>query len=218
MADKEVPVIIPSVLPKEKLDSLINLIWKTAGYPHWIIPICGQASAAVNRNKGLDEAGSAEMVVMLDDDVEPINHGWFRILINALSRHNVLMVSAQLYKPGGGYAYMTGLQDWGGLCKESGETVVPTKRLLTACCAFKPLGGRFDEGYIGSGFEDVDISNQLSQRDTNGLFIVCHDAHVIHRNEQREQGGENWTKNKALYESKWGRVETREELRRKFRI
>jgi hypothetical protein len=216
-----VPVIIPSLLPESKLLPLAEEIRSSAGYPHRVILSCSRSSAAVNRNLGLDLAAAAglstEVVVMLDDDIRPLTEGWLDLLMMDMSRTGILMVSAQLYKPGGGYAYMTGLDDWGGQPHHEGETVVPTKKLLTACCAFRPSGYRFDEGYVGSGFEDVDLCNQLSAADPSGAFLVCHDAHVIHYNEQREQRGENWEKNKALYESKWGRVETREEMRVKYR-
>lgn len=235
-----IPVIIPSILPLDQLAKLGQEIESTAGWPHKRIFCCSSGSASANRNCGLDCAGDAEMVVMLDDDVMPMNHGWLRILVEALSRPEVVMVSAQLYKPHEGYthgdspnnphipepsfghnlafAYMTGLQDWGGVPKDTGETIVPTKRLLTACVAFKPSGCRFDEGYIGSGFEDVDYCNQLAAARPDGLFLVCHDSQVVHFNEQREQRGDIWEKNKALYERKWGPVETREQLRRKFNV
>jgi hypothetical protein len=211
-----VKVIIPSIKSVESLTDLIANINETAGYPHSIIPSCGPHSASVNRNRMLFPED--ELVVMVDDDVILYAFNWLRILVEALKRPEVVMVSSQLYRANGSTAaYMTGLQDWGGLPKHSGETVVPTKRLLTACCAFKPMGCRFDEAYVGSGFEDVDYCNQLSALKPDGVFLICHDSKVIHLNEQRGQRGENWLKNKTHYESKWGPVESHEELIKRYK-
>lgn len=197
-----IPVIIPSISPVSTI--LIEEIVAAGGNP---IQIHSKSSAAINRNAGLAAVSNAEMVVMIDDDIKPMHRDWLKIMIGALSRPEVVMVSAQLYAANGErFGYMTGLQDWGGIPKDTGETVVPTKRLLTACCAFKPSGCKFDEGYVGSGFEDIDFCNQLAAARPDGIFLVCHDAHVIHFNEMREQRGINWVMNKARYEMKWGTI------------
>ncbi len=214
-----IDVIIPTQSRPELLQDLVERIKATADYPHRVVYTGKEVSAAANRNLGLLRSGG-DQVVMLDDDVTPLSLGWLQVIAEALARPEVVMVSAQLYdlpfegsyrRPG----YMTGLQDWGGVPKGSGETVVPTKRLLTACCAFKPCGLWFDEGYVGSGFEDTDYCNQLALARPDGVFLICHDAHVEHRNHQRNQTGQFWGHNKARYESKWGRIETPEELKRK---
>lgn len=202
-----VPVIIPSILAPVQLLELEQKLIETADYPCEVIKSCSLNSASINRNDGIHLAGNCEMIVMVDDDILPLNNDWLRILIETLSRPDVAMVSSQLYKADGVTpAYMTGLQDCDLLPKDVGITEVPTKRLLTACCAFKPNGCLFDETYVGSGFEDIDYCNQLAAKRPNDLFLICHDSHVIHYNEQRQQRGSNWTRNKNHYESKWGKV------------
>ena len=198
------PVIIPTRSGPDRLARLVEQIAATAGHPHRIVYTgLSTGSEAAIRNLGLSFAG-ADVVAMVDDDVAFDSVGWLRVLAEALARPEVVMVSAQLFNPGGGYAYMTGLSDCGLEGRPDGETVVPTKRLLTACCAFRPCGLRFDERYVGSGFEDVDFCNQLAQARPDGAFLVCHAARAVHRNEAKEQRGLNWKHNEALYKTKWG--------------
>lgn len=200
-----IDVIIPTMRQPYSLTRLLEQIEATAGYPHRVIVTGADASAAVNRNLGLSRSGG-DLVAMVDDDVEfgDASHGWLRVLYEALHRPEVVMVSAQLFTSRGAFAYMTGLDDCGLPPRRAGETVVPSRRLLTACCALKPHGLRFDEEYVGSGFEDVDFCNQLARVRPDGVFLVCHDAHAIHKNEAKNQGGRNWKRNEALYLSKWG--------------
>jgi glycosyltransferase involved in cell wall biosynthesis len=200
-----IDVVIPTMRRAADLALLLDQIRQTAGYPCRVIVTGTNASAAVNRNLGLSQT-NGDRVVMVDDDIEftADSTGWLRVLADALNRPEVVMVSAQLLNPNGSYAYMTGLQDCGLEPRSSGETVVPSKRLLTACCAFKPHGLRFDEAYIGSGFEDCDYSNQLAAIRPDGVFLVCHDARAIHRNEAKNQRGSYWDRNKARYLAKWG--------------
>ena len=98
------------------------------------------------------------------------------------------------------------------LCKTRPNFPNYGRRLLTACCAFKPCGLLFDEGYVGSGFEDIDFCNRLAEARPDGKFVICHDSKVVHRNEAKNQRGENWRLNLARYERAWGRLETPEEM------
>lgn len=185
------------------MSQLVRRIEETAGIPCEVF-VTGVAdgSAAVNRNRGLEWAGDDEAICMVDDDISFTCVGWLVILAEALRRPEVVMVSSLLFRPSGKPAYMTGLSDCGGSHDGSGEWVVPTRRLLTACCAFKPHGLRFDERYVGSGHEDTDFCNQLAARRPDGLFVVCKESQVVHANEQKEQRS-NFTANKILYFSKW---------------
>lgn len=201
-----IDVIIPSYKTELELSGLIASIRATAGCSHRIVTTCQPLSAAGNRNYGLDRAAFKDMVVMVDDDIQCWKYGWLKILFDAIMRPEVVMVSAQLFRPGGAkFAYMTGINDWGATPKWTGETVVRTKMLLTACCAIKPHGLRFDEEYVGSGFEDTDFCKQLERAAPDGIFLVCHDAHIIHLNEQKRQV-ENNDRNRVRYISKWGKI------------
>lgn len=205
MSKSLIEVIIPTFKKPHEVHGLVERIKMAAGCPVKILYTGLQASASANRNRGLFWS-HGEVVAMVDDDVEfdGESQGWLANMLKVLFRPEVVMVSSQLLKPSGEFAYMTGLQDCGLKPKTEGESIVPSKRLLTACCAFKHHGLRFDEDYVGSGFEDVDFCNQLSQKVPDGQFVVCHDAKVIHRNEQKHQHGANYEHNKALYFKKWG--------------
>lgn len=199
-------VIIPTRRRVDQLIDLVGQIRDTAGCRVDIIYTGVDTSASINRNIGLSQL-RGEVAVMVDDDIEfPARYaGWLKVMLAALDRPEVVMVSAQMFDAGGAYAYMTGLDDCGNKPKSDGETVVPSKRLLTACCAFKHCGLRFDEGYIGSGFEDVDFCNQLALKRPDGMFLVCHGARAVHRNECKNQRGEYWRRNEAFYIRKWGK-------------
>ncbi len=200
-----IEIIIPTMLPDIKVAKLVKQISNTAGYAHHILYTGTNSSASVNRNIGLRQA-TGDMVVMVDDDIEftNISLNWLRDMVEVLSRDDVIMVSAQLLNKDHSYAYMTGLQDCNLSPRTYGETVVPSKKLLTACCAFKHNNLLFDENFIGSGFEDIDYCNQLAAFKPNGKFIVCHSSLAIHHNEAKNQRGEYWEYNKTHYERKWG--------------
>lgn len=199
-----IEVIIPTRSSPPALEKLVRQIHATAGYPHKIVYTGLYASAACNRNIGLDRS-EGKAIVMVDDDIEfsPESAGWLAIFQEALSRPEVVMVSAQLLNPNGSFAYMTGLDDCGLSPRKDGESVVPSKRLLTACCAFKHHNLRFDEKFIGSGFEDLDFCNSLAAVRPDGIFLVCHRALAVHRNEHKNQQGSYWRANEAYYNRKW---------------
>jgi hypothetical protein len=201
-----VKVIIPTQKSVASLQPLIQQIQNTAGIPCEVYITSSVGSAAFNRNLGLEWAKKekAEWVCMVDDDcaMHSYSQGWLAKLAKAMERTDVVFASATLYKADGTPAYMTGLNDCGGMHQEVGEWECPTKRILTACCAFKPHGLKFDETFIGSGFEDTDFCNQLSNLKPNGKFIICFTSKIIHNNEMKEQRN-NWDWNRLVYQSKW---------------
>lgn len=196
-------VIIPTRKPHSELQLLIHQIKETAGMPCEVyVTGIKDGSASENRNKGLEWAKGCDWVCMIDDDCQPQQVGWLSVLARAMFCDDVVFASSALYQLSGMPAYMTGLNDCGGCHKASGVWECPSKRVLTACCAFKPNGIKFDETYTGSGFEDTDYCNQLSEKTPAGKFIVCFDSKVIHINEMKEQKN-NWSWNKMVYHSKW---------------
>lgn len=200
-----IEIIIPTLLPEKKLGKLVNQIRDTAGYPYQIIHTGLNGSASNNRNHGLKKC-KGNQVIMIDDDIEfpKESLGWLKVMAECLSKPSTLMVSAQLLNQDLSYAYMTGLQDNNLSPMISGETEVPSRRILTACCGFKHNNTLFDDNFIGSGFEDIDYCNMLSELVPDGKFIICHSARAIHKNEAKNQRGIFWNYNKMYYNKKWG--------------
>ena len=80
---------------------------------------------------------------------------------------------------------------------------MPSRKLLTACIAIGNDGLRFDEHFLGSGFEDDDFCMQLREKYPDGIWLILHDVKVIHTNEKKNQAAP-WLHNRRHFETKWG--------------
>lgn len=191
---------VPTCLRRDQVADLLAEIRRTILEPYPIIATCQPISAAANRNLIL-EAADTPIVIMVDDDVSGFPMGWATDLANTLdATANCVMVSAQLVSPQGGPGFMMG----GVPARSSGLSLPsPERKLPTACVAFRVTDLRFDENFVGSGFEDDDFCRQLLQREPEGTFLVNHDVQVVHVNEAKNQGGANWEMNKAYFRNKW---------------
>ncbi len=189
-----------------ELTDLVDEIERTAGVPVNVIVTNATGSAAVNRNIGLERCATTigDSMIMVDDDMERFPMGWARRLLEVLNNHpKCVMVSPQLARPNGKPGLMIG----GVHIQREGVTAARERRLPTACVAIRRNNLRFDENYMGSGFEDDDYCAQLRMCCPNAQFLVCHDLWIVHRNEMKNQDypdGPNWEHNKALYKRKWG--------------
>jgi len=209
-----IDVIIPTCKTQPEIAALAAEIVRTAGCSIHGSATCQPVSAAANRNWGLDRVQHDDLcVIMVDDDVCEFPEGWARKLWATLmdkdDRTGCMMVSARLLNPDRTPGPMTGEPP---PTTDAGWTVA--KRLPTACIAFRNDGLRFDENFVGSGFEDDDFCAQLRERYPDGTFLINEDVRVVHRNEMKNQGfvkgqgpvaGGNFEKNQAYYESKWGK-------------
>ena len=194
-----VDVVIPTLKPIQTQAATIAAIEATAGIPVRVYATCQPVSASKNRNLGLDQA-TGSYIVMLDDDIEQFPQGWVKKLVDVLQNHpNCAMVSPQLARPDGSPGFMMG----GVTPQRSGLTAATERKLPTACVAIRRNGLRFDERFIGSGWEDDDYCAQLRAANPSAEFFVCHDVWVVHRNEMKNQRGPHWQHNKNLFQSKW---------------
>jgi len=158
-----------------------------------------KTSASTNRNYGL-HMSTSEIIIMMDDDIEGFYQGWADELIKPLLDYDdVLMVSARLMKPDGTLGIMVG-ENY-DLSKPYVQ--VNARQLPTACIAFKKTDIRFDETFIGSGFEDNDFCLQLGIQNRKGIFIINNNVKLVHTNEMKEQG-RNWNYNKNYFNQKYG--------------
>jgi len=164
-----------------------------------VIVSSSQESAAVNRNRGLDQC-KGDIVIQVDDDISGFYDGWWKDLARPLLfGKDVVMVSARLIRDDGSFAEMLG----GCYDKSPGTVSVITKELPSACIAFRNDGTRFDEAYRGSGYEDTDYCAQLRKKYPNGKFLINNKCRLVHRNEQKGQVGENHEHNNAYFAKKW---------------
>ena len=191
-------IIIPTLKSREDVAAQVAEITETAGCPVNVIATCQHVSAAANRNIGLDQSTS-DPLIMLDDDITGFPQGWAKQMTELMLGHpNCVMLSPELMAPNGKLGIMMGGPPRGG----TGVEVVPSRKLVTACFAFRRDDIRFDEAFIGSGFEDDDFSAQLRQRYPDGVWLICHDIRVVHLNEMKNQAAP-FEVNKRHYQEKW---------------
>jgi glycosyltransferase involved in cell wall biosynthesis len=199
-----IDIIIPTCKRPQDVKPLAREARVTAGIDVHIIATCEAVSASRNRNIGLDMATSP-IRIMMDDDITGLPPGWARELVKVLEDHpECVMVSPQLLRPDGSYGLMMGCQVPNP--PGTGAQVIGADRLLTACIAIRADDLRFDENFVGSGWEDCDYSHQQNERYPGCTRMVQFDVQVIHKNEMKNQGGENWNANKRYYREKWGKV------------
>ena len=196
-----IDVIIPTLKPWTEVTPLIREIESTAGCTVNVIATCKPVSAAKNRNIGLSQAKS-DVIIMVDDDVTDFPHGWVVQMAMVMGQYpKCMMCSPRLLAPDGCFGIMVGNPTNG----YKGCEVLHARELLTACIAIRNTPVRFDEAYIGSGFEDNDYCRQLIQHAPEAEFICIHYLNVTHKNEEKNQRGHWWRHNQAYFNLKWSK-------------
>lgn len=193
-------VVIPTIKSPDEVSPLVKLIGETAGMPLRVIVTSVQGSASCNRNFGLQQS-AGDIVFMLDDDIAGLSHGWAVRMMDTMQRRPLcVMVSLRLLNPDGSLQHMTG----GASHTVYGEEVIQSQTIPTACIAIRHHRVKFDEAFIGSGFEDNDYCNQLRDAVPGAEFVCLHNVFAIHINEKKNQGGSYWKANQRYYWRKWG--------------
>lgn len=202
-------ILVPTCRPKHELASLVAEI--EANSPEAKVIVSGlPKSAAINRNCCLDKLDCRDndgvfiesIAIMIDDDIEGFYPGWIRDLTAPMVDESVVMVSARLLNPD---------RSFGPTCSRcydaspdaieitsNGHCVIPT-----AAIAFRHRGYRFDEQFLGSGFEDNDWCFQYLADDPFAKFIQSNKCRLVHRNEMKNQKGEFWKHNTLYFYNKW---------------
>jgi glycosyltransferase involved in cell wall biosynthesis len=194
-----IDIIIPTCKPLADVRPLIDALEDVTSEPHRIIATCQQVSAAKNRNYGLEIANSP-IIVMIDDDMQGFFKGWLSRLVEPIQEdHKVCMVLARLKNPDGTLAPNSGdnydtKEKW---------AYVERKVLPSSAIAMRDIGLRFDPLYIGSGFEDTDMCFQYHQRSHKYEFVINNECPLIHTNEMKNQKGDIWEHNEAVFLEKW---------------
>lgn len=163
------------------------------------------ASASVNRNHGLDRVES-DIFIMMDDDIDGFYSGWVNDLVTPMLKdESIIVTSARLLKEDGTKGFMMGdNKNYSpGVHEAEKTTYKGYYRIPTACLAIRKNDLRFDEGFIGSGYEDTDFLNRLNVAFPHMKMVINNDCQLIHYNNMTKQGGQYFEHNKKYYLSKY---------------
>jgi len=191
-------IIIPTCKKHGTFTELVKQINKTRrtyGATHFT---CRNESAAVNRNFGLNNT-FADLIIMVDDDTGCFQDGWDKKLLMPLwENESIIMTSARLINEDGSLAY-TMAENY-----DMASELVYCNKIPTACVGFRRTHLRFDENFIGSGFEDDDFCRQmLCEYGHDKYFAIVNGCEIIHYNEAKNQRGKYWEHNKKHFMEKW---------------
>jgi hypothetical protein len=190
------------IIPTHKSEIEITpLVGDVAGHSFGckVIKTCKKQSAAANRNHGLDQATS-DIVIMIDDDVCGFSLGWWRNLVAPLVEHeDIVFVSARLMDPDGRNGAM---MFQGDITAELADV----KQAPTACCAFRNDGTRFDNAFVGSGWEDTFFCECLKHKYPGGRVVINNAVQIVHMNEEKNQR-ENHEHNEAMFNNLMAELE-----------
>ena len=204
----KIDVILVTHKPKEEVQKNIDELEANTPETHRLIATCQPLSASQNRNYGLSWANS-EVFVMLDDDITGFYEGWLTDMVAPFKElNNVIVSSARLLNPNRTTAHAMGCMkciNKEGICEAERFSYKNYYRVPTSCITVKNMGGtvKFDEKFVGSGYEDTDWMNQVNITYPNSIMTVNNNCRLIHLNEEKGQGGANFEHNKAHYLSKY---------------
>ncbi len=197
--NERLDIIVPTCKPLDQVRDLIDEIELHTYSDHRLIVTCQKVSAAKNRNYGL-QLSQSPIVIMVDDDIHGFHSGWETKLIEPFEIDpTICMVSARLVSESGLYS-QTSADNYD---MKSKLAYIRRKVLPSSAIAFLNDDLRFDEAYIGSGFEDTDFCFQFYHKDPSYNFIINNDVELIHLNEMKEQKGNNWLQNERYFLDKW---------------
>ena len=203
MNSQRLEILIPTC--REEIDAMAAAIERHTPAAH-IITTCNEPmarfrSAATNRNWCLARCKNP-VAIMLDDDIEGFYDGWARDLLRPLAADGLTcMASARLLTPDGLPAFTAA--DSYDETEPWADVEVHTHRVLpTAAIAFRELGVKFDEEFLGSGWEDNDWCMQYKSLNPNFRFVQSNECRLVHRNEQKHQSI-YWKHNKLYFCAKW---------------
>ena len=201
-----IDIIIPSIKKFKEYKEISNIksTRKSCGN---IIFTGLRKSAAKNRNYGLDKS-KAEIIIMIDDDITGFYYGWDIDLTKPLVEDKeIVMISSRLLNSDGTIGHMMLPKEKGPEYYDLSKDIIEIKRkrLLTACIAIRKNNLRYDEKFIGSGFEDDDYCKRLAIEYPYGKFLINNKCKIIHLNERKNQLDKYWRKNQKYFIKKWGK-------------
>ena len=198
-----ITVAVPTLKTIEQLQDIKKELESTVDLSNTeILFSCQNASASINRNWVLSHA-KGDLIIMVDDDMKGFFPGWIDLLIKPFEDINVVMSSARLMTKDGNLGFMIGLNQ--GTQIQNGNLIdIKSKVVPSACICIRKNESRYDENFIGCGFEDTDYCIRLCQEYPNGKIIVVDNCRLIHLQEMKNETGVFWNKNRETFFSKWG--------------
>ncbi len=190
-----VSVIIPAYDDSDLLRRAIWSIRTTADLPYELVIAREKQCVAKNRNMGLDRA-TQDLTFFMDDDVL-LPAGWMSRLVSVLAgREDYGAVSAFMSFPNGA-PQMTRYDMKPG---ELWEVSIPGTCFVYSRARVGDQ--RFDEGYLGSQWEDTDWMWTIQEK---GLCtVMTRDVWIIHDHALSEN---QWLHvNMKRFHDKWGRL------------
>lgn len=195
LAGRGVSVVIPAYEDCARLRRAIWSVQHTADMPYELLVSCAPRCVAANRNAGLARA-TQDLVAMLDDDVL-LPACWMSRLAGVLATHaDIAAASGHLVFPDGSpQSRREHLADG-----ELWDVTIPGTCFIYSR---ERVGDqRFDEGYVGSQWEDTDWMWQVRKR---GLrTVVVGGVRVVHDYVFREPAG--LEANMRRFHERWGRL------------
>lgn len=150
-------------------------------------------SAAKNRNES-HKQGQGEIIVSLDDDISGFYPGWLTEIVRPLLENDFIrFASARLINPNGQLGFMMTSK------KDVSQNFEFVSRCPTSAFAYRrkdfdslvnfwnKRSLPFDEGFIGSGWEDDAICHDLKVKFPDAIIAINNKVKLFHKNEQKNQ-------------------------------
>jgi len=226
--DKEIPakpedpkedicisITIPTCKTKEQVQPLLDEAVKNLSGDYRYNPFssCLKDSASVNRNYCINNA-QGDIIIMFDDDIKGFYPGWEKDLISPFLKFpgKFSIISARLITETGDMAGQLGDGIEPYLSEKDFQIAYHTAKTKlnlvgSSCIAFPTdVGVRFDEAFLGAGYEDTDFCMQVNQKHPNKKTIINNRCKMIHLSESkgRTVGGKDTIgANRGLFRKKW---------------
>lgn len=201
-----VSIIIPTCKTAEEISPMLCNIEGFSRGCEVIATCLPGKSAAQNRNAGLNKA-TGDIIIMVDDDVSGFYPTWWQGMVWPVESAGATIVSARLLNPDGS----PGVMMYGG---DPNVPLTEVPRCNTAAIAFRRSYLRFNEDFIGSGYEDDDFMARVSEKWPYGRIVINNKVKLVHKNEMKNQRGDWEVANRATFHRLWktsgdGTVRTR---------
>jgi len=206
LSTTKIDILIPSCKDISIVEPLAKSIKETTNNDNCnFIYTADKVSAPVNRNACMWQSAKtqAEYVIMIDDDIEGFYFGWESDLLTPLQDKNIILSTPWLWGKSGRCAiYTSGAKSYTNT--NTGATISCRTPTTSAVMAFRKAdvitaGMRFDEDFVGSGYEDTLFMSMLLHKYNTKYFAIAESCKLTHRNERKCQDRDTLEHNRKLF-------------------